>query len=69
MLKCGICGCEFNAIKERHYISRDEGKAGVVALLGEDEVLEYDTFDCPQCGSQFVAQPRKRRVNEENSKT
>lgn len=28
MLKCGICGCEFNAVIERHYISRDEGQTG-----------------------------------------
>ena len=26
MLKCKICGCEFNAVKERHYISRDNGR-------------------------------------------
>lgn len=69
MLKCGVCGCEFNAIKEKHYISRDESKTGIAALAGGDETLEYDTFDCPQCGCQFVAQPRKRRIDEEDSET
>jgi len=65
MLKCGICGCEFNATIEKHYISREKGKVGLAAISGGDEALEYDTFDCPQCGCQFVAQPRKRKVNAE----
>lgn len=25
MLECKICGCKFNAVEERHYISRDKG--------------------------------------------
>lgn len=24
MLECKICGCKFNAVEERHYISRDK---------------------------------------------
>ena len=28
MLKCKICGTKFNAIIERHYIARDNGKTG-----------------------------------------
>lgn len=63
MLKCKICGCEFNAVLEKHYISRDERKTGFAAISGGSEVAEYDTYDCPQCGCQFIAQPRKRRVN------
>lgn len=66
MLKCEICGCEFNAVIERHYISRDEGQTGLAAFAGGQENEEYDTFDCPQCGCQFIAQPRKRRVNVNN---
>ena len=34
MLKCKICGTEFQAIKEKHYISRDSGKTGLAAALG-----------------------------------
>lgn len=69
MLKCGVCGCEFNATIEKHYISRDEKATGIVALSGGSEALEYDAFDCPQCGCQFIVQPRKRQVNRENAKT
>lgn len=51
MLKCKICGTEFPAIKERHYICRDAGKIGLSAALGsEDEEKIYDSFDCPMCG-------------------
>ncbi len=63
MLKCKICGCEYDATIERHYISRDEGKTGFAAVSGGEECLEYDTFDCPKCGCRFIAQPRKRKVD------
>ena len=29
MLECKICGYKFNAVEERHYISRDNGKSGL----------------------------------------
>lgn len=32
MLKCKICGTEFPAIKERHYIARDNGKTDYQVL-------------------------------------
>lgn len=67
MLKCGICGCEFEATAEMHYISRDEGKTGLAAVSGGNETFEYDSFDCPRCGCQFVAQQRKRRVSTEDA--
>lgn len=35
MLKCKICGCEFHAVSEKHYISRDNGKAGLATALGK----------------------------------
>ena len=34
MLECKICGCKFNAIEERHYISRDNGKTGLAVAFG-----------------------------------
>lgn len=64
MLKCEICGFEFNAVIEKHYISRDEGKTGLAAISGGIEAVEYDTFDCPQCGCQYVAQKRKRAIDD-----
>lgn len=61
MLKCKICGCEFNAVKEKHYISRDNGKTGVVAVFESNpEDVLFDTFDCPACGCQITVQERKR---------
>lgn len=62
MLKCEICGCEFNAVSENHYVSRGEKETGLSALASCAEVPEYDTFDCPQCGCQYIAQQRKRAV-------
>lgn len=62
MLKCKICGCEFNAIIEKHYITRDEELTRIAAISGGTECKEYDTFDCPQCGCQYIAQERKRAI-------
>ena len=51
MLECKICGCKFNAIEERHYISRDNGKTGLAVAFGStNEETLYDSFDCPMCG-------------------
>lgn len=61
MLECKICGTKFNAIVERHYIARDNGKTGFVAALSSnDEERLYDAFDCPACGCQVIAKERKR---------
>lgn len=65
MLKCKICGTEFSAIKERHYIARDNGKTGAFATLSKDEEKIYDAYDCPMCGSQVIAQERKRILEPE----
>lgn len=61
MLKCNICGLEFKATNENHYLSRENGKVGIGASFGTyDEEILYDTFDCPNCGCQYIAQKRKR---------
>lgn len=61
MLKCKVCGCEFNAIAERHYIARDNGKTGLAVAFGSEiEERLHDAFDCPNCGCQIIAQERKR---------
>lgn len=65
MLKCKICGTEFPAIKERHYIARDNGKTGLSATFSSnDEEKIYDSFDCPMCGCQVVVKERKRNFKE-----
>lgn len=63
MLKCKICGTEFPAVKDKHYISRDNGKTGIATAFSGDEEKLFDSFDCPQCGCQVIAQERKRRNN------
>lgn len=61
-LKCNVCGHEFDATTERHYIARDPGVTGAFSTLdSHDEENLYDAFDCPTCGSQYVAQGRKRK--------
>jgi len=70
MLKCKICGTEFPAIKERHYIARDNGKIGLSSAFGSnDEEKIYDSFDCPMCGCQVVAQDRKRTYGIPNKES
>ena len=60
-IKCKVCGTEFPAIRERHYISRDMTKTGLVATLGStDEPALYDSFDCPNRGCRVNAQSRNR---------
>lgn len=60
-LKCKICGTEFPAISERHYISRDLTKTGLAAVIqATDEPSLFDAFDCPNCGCQTIVQQRKR---------
>lgn len=61
-MKCGICGTEFRALRDDHYIVRDLTKTGLAAVVAaNDEPGLYDAFDCPVCGCQVVAQPRKRK--------
>lgn len=56
MLECKVCGTKFNAIIERHYLARDNGKTGLAVAFGSTA----DVFDCPMCGCQVIAKERKR---------
>lgn len=61
MLECKVCGTKFNAIIERHYLARDNGKTGLAVAFGSTaEECLYDAFDCPMCGCQVIAKERKR---------
>ena len=60
MIKCKICEHEFVPVIGNHYVSRDSGRSGLVTAFSSDEGSIYDTFDCPACGCQFLAQERKR---------
>lgn len=50
ILKCKVCGFEFKPIRSLHFITCD----------AHDEQELYDAYDCPSCGSQYIAQSRKR---------
>ena len=72
MLECKICGTKFNAVIERHYLARDNGKTGLAVAFGSTAIAKneksnekqeeylYDAFDCPMCGCQVIAKERKR---------
>ena len=60
MIKCKVCGCEFTPVIDKHYITRDNGESGISTAFKHVEGNLYDTFDCPACGCQIVAQERKR---------
>lgn len=62
MLKCKVCGHEFEPAIENHYIARNEGMTGLMLTAHEEETL-YDAWDCPKCGSQYIAQERKREYS------
>lgn len=62
-IKCKICECEFNPIREKHYISKEGAKTGLIAVIQSEEEKLYDTFDCPECGCQVIAQERKQVVS------
>lgn len=63
MLKCKVCGCEFPALAEKRYTSRDNGKVGALSVIASEmETIWYDSFDCPQCGCQHIAKERKRTI-------
>lgn len=66
MLKCKICGTEFPAIKERHYIARDNIRTGAFTSISNEEEKIYDAYECPMCGSQIIAQERKRNFEPDN---
>ena len=59
---CRICGYEFKGTKESHYISRDGLETGIATIAKNQEPKLYDTFDCPFCGCQYVAQERKNKA-------
>lgn len=62
-MKCNVCGLDFEATKERHYIARENGSKGFSNLSGREEPI-FDAFDCPCCGCQAIAQERKRNLVE-----
>lgn len=60
MIKCKVCGCEFVPVIDKHYVSQDNGESGLSTVFRHVQGNLYDTFDCPACGCQIVAQERKR---------
>ena len=64
-LKCKVCGTEFPALRERHYVSREGTKTCVVQLITYNpEPALFDSYDCPNCGCQINVQGRNRRYTD-----
>lgn len=59
MATCKICGRDFALIAEEHYIARDPKKGGLAVSITGEAIYMYDAFNCPHCGCQYIAQPRK----------
>lgn len=61
-ITCKLCGGNFHLKDENHYIARDSKMTNGLAqaLSGKEEPKQYDAFDCPYCGCQYIAQERKR---------
>lgn len=62
MATCKICGRDFALIEEEHYVVKDPQKGGLAATIAGDAIYMYDAFNCPHCGCQYIAQPRKASV-------
>lgn len=60
MLKCNICGTEFPPFAEKRYTAKDNKLVGTLTNIVNSEEKLYDAWDCPVCGSQIIAQERKR---------
>ena len=62
MATCKICGRDFPLMAEVRYTSIDRTKGlsmfdSSLSLSNKD--VFYDSFDCPHCGCQYIAQERK----------
>lgn len=64
MLVCKICESTFIPIIDKHYVAKDNGESGLSTVFKSVEGNLYDSFDCPVCGCQMIAQERKRRYVE-----
>lgn len=54
---CEVCGRGFKLTKEKHYISKTKKDNTVLS-----DLQFFDTFDCPYCGSQYLAKIRIQPV-------
>ena len=65
MLKCKVCGIKFCPTTWRRYTAVGNKATGVVAaVVGTENPIIYDAFDCPSCGCQIIVNERLRRVDD-----
>ncbi len=59
---CEVCGRGFKITKEKHYISKTKKENSFLS-----DLQFFDAFDCPYCGSQYLAKIRVQSVSNEVS--
>ena len=65
MLKCKVCGIKLRPTTWRKYTVVDNKTTGVVAaIVGTENPIIYDAFDCPNCGCQIIVNERLRRADD-----
>lgn len=65
--ECKVCGSKIVARKSERYVVKERVVTGGLsnALAGNyTEPKEYDAFDCPVCGCQFIAKERLRKAED-----
>jgi len=65
MLECKICSLKWRPKKDERYTSEDSTETGITAAFkSTTRPDQFDTFDCPDCGCQNIAQVRKRGLTK-----
>jgi len=59
-MKCIVCGKDISLKVDNHYVARNGVTTGLVNMMKSDEEPMFDAYDCEACGSQNIAQERKR---------
>ena len=61
MLKCKICGTEFPAIKERHYIARENNRTGAVVVFSKTK-KRYTMLMIARCADHKLSYRNEKEI-------
>lgn len=60
LIECPVCGTKFSPSKDRHYIA--VGRSSRSTIIDPVDEFLFDAYDCPYCGSQYIAGSRKNKL-------